>query len=103
MRSHLFRIVLAVLAVTLGLAAGNAAAQPYPNKVIRVIFQAPGGNTDIIFRILQRNMEEILGRQLVFEFRPGSGGIAGMEMTAKSAPDGYTTSVVASSFLINPL
>ena len=99
---YLFRIAQTFLALTFFFAAGNAVAQAYPSKPIRVMFQGPGGNTDIIFRLLAPKMGEILGQQLVFDYRPGAGGLIGVEMTAKSAPDGYTTSVVASSFLINP-
>jgi tripartite-type tricarboxylate transporter receptor subunit TctC len=82
---------------------GNAGAQNYPSKPIRVINPAaPGGNSDIVFRLLSPKMSEILGQQLVFDYRPGAGGTIGAEMTAKSAPDGYTTAIVAASFVINP-
>jgi tripartite-type tricarboxylate transporter receptor subunit TctC len=47
-------------------------------------------------------MGEILGQQLVIDYRPGAGGNIGTEMVAKSAPDGYTTLIAAASFLINP-
>lgn len=103
-RTHLFRIALPFLAVTLGFAAGQAGAQPaYPTKVIRLVNpNQPGGNSDIVFRLLSGKMGEILGQQLVFDYRPGAGGNIGAEMVAKSAPDGYTTLVAAASFLINP-
>jgi tripartite-type tricarboxylate transporter receptor subunit TctC len=82
---------------------GNAGAQNYPSKPIRIINPAaPGGNSDIVFRLLSPKMSEILGQQLVFDYRPGAGGTIGAEMTAKSAPDGYTTAIVAASFVINP-
>jgi tripartite-type tricarboxylate transporter receptor subunit TctC len=81
----------------------NAAAQTYPSKIIRVINpNQPGGNSDIVFRLLSPKMSEILGQQLVVDYRPGAGGNIGAEMVAKSAPDGYTTAIVAASFLINP-
>lgn len=103
-RTHLFRITLQSLAVTLVFAAGQAGAQPaYPTKVIRLVNpNQPGGNSDIVFRLLSGKMGEILGQQLVFDYRPGAGGNIGAEMVAKSAPDGYTTLVAAASFLINP-
>jgi tripartite-type tricarboxylate transporter receptor subunit TctC len=47
-------------------------------------------------------MGEILGQQLVLDYRPGAGGVIGADMTAKSAPDGYTTAIVAASFMFNP-
>ena len=100
----MFRIALQSLVVTLGFAAVQAGAQPaYPTKVIRLVNpNQPGGNSDILFRLLSGKMGETLGQQLVFDYRPGAGGNIGAEMVAKSAPDGYTTLVAAASFLINP-
>jgi len=103
MRTHWFQIVLAVLAVTLGPVPGNVGAQPYPVKIIRVINpNQPGGNSDILFRLLSPKMGEILGQQLVIDYRPGAGGNIGTEIAAKSPPDGYVTLIAAASFLINP-
>ncbi len=83
--------------------AATAGAQPYPNKLIRVINPAaPGGNSDIVFRLVAPKMGEILGQQLVLDYRPGAGGVIGADMTAKSPPDGYTTAIVAASFVFNP-
>lgn len=102
-RMHLLRSALATLAVITGLAAGSVGAQSYPTKVIRLINpNQPGGNSDIVFRLLSPKMNEVLGQQLVFDYRPGAGGNIGTEMVAKAAPDGYTTLVAAASFLINP-
>ena len=82
---------------------GAAGAQPFPSKVVRVINPAaPGGNSDIFFRLLSPKMGEILGQQLVIDYRPGAGGILGADLIAKSAPDGYTTGITAGSFMINP-
>ena len=78
--------------------AGNAVAQPLPCKVIRVINpSAPGGNSDIVFRLFAGKMGEILGQQLVLDYRPGAGGTIGADMTAKSPPDGCTAAIVAAS------
>lgn len=94
---------LVTLALIAGFAPGIAGAQPYPTKVIRLINpNQPGGNSDIVFRLLSPKMNEVLGQQLVFDYRPGAGGNIGTEMAAKAAPDGYTTLVAAASFLINP-
>ncbi len=83
--------------------AAPAAAQGFPTKLIRVVNPAaPGGNSDVFFRLLQPKMTEFLGQQLVFDYRPGAGSTIGGEMIAKSAPDGYTTGLVAASYVINP-
>ena len=98
-------LALTARACALGVAAlaGVAGAQTFPAKVVRVINPAaPGGNSDILFRLLQPKMSELLGQPLVMDYRPGAGGIIGVEVTSKAAPDGYTTALVAASFLINP-
>ena len=82
---------------------GSAIAQPFPSKTIRVINPAaPGGNSDIFFRLLSPKMTELLGQQLVFDYRAGAGGVVGADIITKSPPDGYTTGIVAGSFMINP-
>jgi tripartite-type tricarboxylate transporter receptor subunit TctC len=63
---------------------------------------APGGNSDIFFRILSPKMSETLGQSVIIDYRPGAGGTIGADITAKSPPDGYTTALVAASFVINP-
>jgi tripartite-type tricarboxylate transporter receptor subunit TctC len=83
--------------------AAIAAEQAYPTKPIRVVNAAqPGGNSDIVFRRTAAKMGEILGQQFVFDYRPGAGSNIGTEMVAKSPPDGYTTLIASTSFLINP-
>jgi tripartite-type tricarboxylate transporter receptor subunit TctC len=94
------RIAIAACALLL---SGAAAAQPFPVKPVRIVNPAaPGGNSDIFFRILQPKMSEILGQPVVIDYRPGAGGIIGADLTAKSPPDGYTSALVAASFVINP-
>lgn len=96
--------IFQIAAITIGtMTAISAGAQGFPNKIIRVINPAaPGGNSDVFFRLLQPKMTEVLGQQLVFDYRPGGGGIIGGEIIARSAPDGYTTGLVAASFVMNP-
>ncbi len=84
-------------------AASPVAAQQFPTKILRVINpNAPGGNSDVLFRLLAPKMGEVLGQQLVIDYRPGAGGNIGAEMVARAAPDGYTTLIAAASILINP-
>jgi tripartite-type tricarboxylate transporter receptor subunit TctC len=78
-------------------------AQTFPVKPVRIVNPAaPGGNSDIFFRQLQPKMNEVLGQPVVMDYRPGAGGTVGGEVIARSAPDGYTTGLVAASFVINP-
>jgi len=98
-----FRVLLPAIAFALQMATGTAAAQPFPLKPVRVINPAaPGGNSDIFFRLLSPKMTEVLGQPLVIDYRPGAGGTVGADIIAKSPPDGYTTGIVAGSFMINP-
>ncbi len=78
-------------------------AQPYPSKIIRVINPAaPGGNSDLFFRVLSPKMNEALGQPLVMDYRPGAGATVGTEAVARSAPDGYTVLITAASHVTNP-
>jgi tripartite-type tricarboxylate transporter receptor subunit TctC len=99
------RAVLAawVAAVCATGASDATHAQAFPVKPVRIVNPAaPGGNSDIFFRQLQPKMNEVLGQPVVMDYRPGAGGTVGGEVIARSAPDGYTTGLVAASFVINP-
>jgi tripartite-type tricarboxylate transporter receptor subunit TctC len=100
-RSH--RIALCCALACAGLIANAHAQQNWPTKIVRVVNpNQPGGNSDILFRLLSPKMSEVLGQNAVIDYRPGAGGNIGAEMVAKSAPDGYTTLIAAASFVINP-
>ncbi|HSQ05438.1 MAG TPA: tripartite tricarboxylate transporter substrate binding protein [Burkholderiales bacterium] len=66
-------------------------AQTYPSKPIRLVIPyPPGGGSDTIARPLAQKLTEHLGQQVIIDNRGGAGGNVGMEMAARSAPDGYT-------------
>ena len=70
---------------------GEAAAQTYPNRPIRMIVPfPPGGAADILARLIGNKVAEQVGQPLVVENRPGAGGTLGADAAAKSPPDGYT-------------
>ena len=80
-----------------------ADAQSYPSRPIRIIVpQSPGASTDITARLVAQGLNEAFKQPVIVDNRPGSSGIAGTELVARAAPDGYTLMVVASSFSINP-
>lgn len=81
----------AVLALPALAAAGDAAAQDWPNRPVRVIAPAPaGGASDIYARICATKMGEMTGKPFVVENRVGAAGRIGMEHAARAAPDGHT-------------
>jgi tripartite-type tricarboxylate transporter receptor subunit TctC len=78
-------------------------SQTYPVKPIRLINPfSPGGSLDLVSRTLAKSMSADLGQQVVVENKPGAGGTIGVDLVAKSPPDGYTLLAVQSSITINP-
>jgi tripartite-type tricarboxylate transporter receptor subunit TctC len=97
------RPLYAMGAIFVACAASWAVAQDYPNKPVRMIVPfAPGGNTDIIARIVAPGMSKALGQQIVIENRGGAGSMLGTEVASKAAPDGYTVLMVSAAHVINP-
>ena len=79
-------------------AALGAPAQQYPARPIRMIMANNAGSaSDIYGRILFVRMSERLGQQIVIDNRPGAGGVLGVEMAARAAPDGYTLVTVTAA------
>ena len=92
-RKNAIRIVAALtgLAIAAALCGAAAAAQGYPTKPIRFIIPfTPGGNTDVLGRLLGQKLAEAWGQQVVIDNRPGAGGTLGVDQAAKAPPDGYT-------------
>ncbi len=94
------------IAILVGLLAASGstwAQQPWPAKPIRFVAPfAPGGGTDFIGRVAAQKLTEGLKQQVIVENRPGAGGTLGAEIGAKAAPDGYTFTVIAGSYSVNP-
>jgi tripartite-type tricarboxylate transporter receptor subunit TctC len=95
------RILGGVAASLAVLAAAPAFAAPadYPNKPITLIVgSSPGGSNDLFARALGRRLGESLGQTVVIENKPAGGGVLANVLVAKAPPDGYTLSVVSSTF-----
>jgi tripartite-type tricarboxylate transporter receptor subunit TctC len=92
----LFGSLLAALAL-----AGHA--QPYPTKPVRIVVPfAPGGGSDFIARFMAQRLTTGLGQQVIVENKPGAGGMLGIEQGVKAPADGYTLTLIASSYTVNP-
>jgi tripartite-type tricarboxylate transporter receptor subunit TctC len=71
--------------------SGNAAAEAYPDKPIRIVVPyAPGGSTDITARLIAKSLGARFGQSVYVENRTGAGGAIGHEVVARAPADGYT-------------
>jgi tripartite-type tricarboxylate transporter receptor subunit TctC len=90
--------LVAAIAVLVGLSCGALAQQAYPNRIIHLMQGfPPGGNVDIIARILGHEMEKSLGQSIVVEAKPGLAGALAAETVARSDADGYTLLMLPSA------
>jgi tripartite-type tricarboxylate transporter receptor subunit TctC len=81
----------AAVALAVMLGGDRAAAQSYPARPITVIIPFAGGSaSDVVTRILLDRVSRSLGKPIVIENRPGSGGNIGTQAATKAPPDGYT-------------
>ena len=90
--------LIAAVVVLAALSAGAQAQQDYPNRLIKIMQGfPPGGNVDIIARILGHEMEKSLGQSIVVEAKPGLAGALAAETVARSDADGYQLLVLPSA------
>lgn len=82
---------LAACAVLAGGAAAHA-DDAFPSRPSRLVVPyTPGGNTDLLGRVVAQGLSQAWGQSVVVENKPGAAGTIGVEMVAKAKPDGYTT------------
>jgi tripartite-type tricarboxylate transporter receptor subunit TctC len=96
-----------LITVGLGSAAGllpRAAFAAYPDRPIHLVVPfAPGGNADIVGRLVGEQMSKALGQPVVVDNKGGAGGSIGAENVARAMPDGYTLLVGSNGPLtVNP-
>ena len=94
----------AFAAVLLALTLGIAQAQDYPAKSVRLIAAAaPGGNPDVLARMLAARLSDTFGKPFIVENVPGAGGVVAAEQVARANPDGHVLMLGDSGALaINP-
>ncbi|MGZ5095909.1 MAG: tripartite tricarboxylate transporter substrate binding protein, partial [Burkholderiales bacterium] len=77
-------------------------ARAFPERPVRLIVPyPPGGGSDVIARILAPRLSEGLGQQVVIDNRAGAATIIGLDLLAKSPPDGYTFGIATSTLAVN--
>jgi len=88
-----------VLSIAAIVAPGDAGAQQYPTKPLRLIIPfPPGGPRDIQARLIGPKLTEAWGQPVVIDNRAGANGIIGFELAAKAPPDGHTLVIISAGF-----
>lgn len=91
-----------ILALGLALFVGLAHAQSYPNRPVRLVLGfAPGGQTDLIARLVAQRLSVHLGQSVVVENRAGADGVLASQQIARAEPDGYTLYLATATHAIN--
>ena len=99
------RLTVSTVLVTLAITcvATTIMAQPFPNRPLRIIVPVPpGGGVDVLSRAIGLKIAESVGFPVVIDNRPGASAVIGTEITARSAPDGYTMMMGYSAHVTNP-
>lgn len=90
-------IKISLTTILIGICNSSAFATSYPARPIRFIVPfPPGGNTDVLSRLLAKGLSDIWGQQVIVDNRPGAGGTIGTAIAARAPADGHT--IVMGSF-----
>lgn len=93
------RVICAAASLLTALASS---AQAYPTKPVRLLVPFPaGGSTDLVARTFSPKLGELLGQQIVVDYKGGAGGSIGATEAARAAPDGYTLLIVWDTHAVN--
>jgi tripartite-type tricarboxylate transporter receptor subunit TctC len=96
-------LYLGASAAALSSTQGTGWAQAYPTRTVHVVVPfAPGGPADVLARLIALRLSQSLGQQFYVDNQPGAGGNLGMAKGARATPDGYTITVVGTSYVVNP-
>jgi tripartite-type tricarboxylate transporter receptor subunit TctC len=99
LKSHA-KLALAIACAVLAPAGAFAA---YPERPVTIVVPfAPGGANDVVVRLIQAPLGDVLGQPIIVENRGGAGGSIGIGQVARARPDGYTLLMAASGFAVNP-
>jgi tripartite-type tricarboxylate transporter receptor subunit TctC len=100
------RLALAGLAVMLGSAVCSPAwaqTKDFPVRPVRLVVPVPpGGSLDVMARIVSPKWGELMGQNVIIDYRPGANTIVGSENVARAPADGYTLLINTLPFVVNP-
>ncbi|RPI41575.1 MAG: ABC transporter substrate-binding protein, partial [Betaproteobacteria bacterium] len=98
MRTDIWLLAAATAFAAVATAPARA-AEEYPSRPVRFIVPfAPGGSNDTIARLFGQHLTEHLGNSVIVDNRAGAGSVVGVEIAAKSQPDGHTIVIISASF-----
>src|SRR5437588_405643 len=96
----LFPLLFSVVSVV---SVVPASAESFPDRPIKIIVPfGPGGFTDVVARIIQKDLGPAVGQPVIIENRPGAGSTIGTDAVAKAKPDGYTLAMISTTHVISP-
>lgn len=99
---RLLKCAMVALSLACTLSHAQLALAIYPDKSLRLIAPfAPGGGTDQMARALGASLTKVLGQTVVIENKPGAGTVIGMDLVARSTPDGYTLVLATFAHAVN--
>lgn len=85
-------------AAVFSFSSGLAQSQTYPTEPVKIIVGfPPGGTTDVVGRLVAKELSDALGVNVFVENRPGASGMIGAGIVANAKPDGYTLALVPST------
>jgi tripartite-type tricarboxylate transporter receptor subunit TctC len=94
---------VAAAALFVAIAPNVHAAEDWPARPVRFIIPfPPGGSNDIIGRLIGLHLGERLGKPFVIDNRSGAGGNLGIDLAAKSSPDGHTLLMISAAYAFGP-
>jgi tripartite-type tricarboxylate transporter receptor subunit TctC len=89
--------------VLIAVMAGQALAQPFPDRPVHVVVPyGAGGTVDILARLVGEKLSKALGQPVVIENKPGANGIVGAGVVARAPKDGHTLLMISLNHVVNP-